>query len=111
MELMERLSGDQVVLSVTGRVDAATSPDLEEVVNRYIGRGCSRLIFDFSGLEYISSAGLRVLISARKQLVPSGGTIVLVGLRPFVREVFDMTGFSKIFTIYQTLDEIPQTSH
>jgi anti-anti-sigma factor len=107
MELNGTVSNDRVVLTITGRIDATTCPGLEEVVNRYIREGYTRLILDFSGLEYISSAGLRVLLSTRKQLVPLDGTVILIGLRPFVREVFDMTGFSKIFPIYQTLDEIP----
>jgi anti-anti-sigma factor len=105
MELNGSTNGDRAVITVTGRVDAATCPGFEEAVYRFLSQGCTGLVFDFSGLDYISSAGLRVLLSARKQLIPLNGTIVLVGLRPFVREVFDMTGFSKIFPIYQTLEE------
>jgi anti-sigma B factor antagonist len=105
MDLSGSVTGNRAVITVTGRVDAATCPGLEDAVHRYISQGCTGLVFDFSGLDYISSAGLRVLLSARKQLVPLNGTVVLVGLRPFVREVFDMTGFSKIFPIYQTLEE------
>jgi anti-sigma B factor antagonist len=105
MELKDSTSGNRAVITVTGRIDAVASPVLEEAVHRSIDRGSSDLIFDFSGVDYISSAGLRVLLSARKQLLPMNGTVTLVGLRPFVREIFDMTGFSKIFPIYGTLEE------
>jgi anti-anti-sigma factor len=105
MELKDEIRGNRAIITVTGRIDAVASPVLEEAVHRSITRGGSDLVFDFSGLDYISSAGLRVLLSARKQLLPANGTVVLVGLRPFVREVFDMTGFSKIFPIYGTLEE------
>ncbi len=105
MDLKETFAGNRAVVTVTGRIDALSAPRLEEAVRRCVDREVSQLVFDFTGLEYISSAGLRVLLSARKQLLPKGGTVALAGLQPLVREVFDMTGFSKLFPIYTTLEE------
>lgn len=105
MDLKETVDGSRFVVTVTGRIDALTAPRLEESVRGCVERGVTLLVFDFTGLEYISSAGLRVLLSARKQLLPQGGTVVLIGLRPLVREVFDMTGFSKLFPVYATIEE------
>ncbi|MNL88983.1 putative anti-sigma factor antagonist BtrV [compost metagenome] len=64
-----------------------------------------RLVFDLSSLDYISSAGLRVILLAGKRLRASKGKLVLVGLQTMVREVFDMSGFLSLFAITATLDE------
>jgi anti-sigma B factor antagonist len=93
------------IISFLGRIDANSAPDMEDALNNCVNTGSEKLVVDFSSVEYVSSAGLRVLLSVRKRLVPLKGELVLAGLRPFVREVFDMTGFSKIFPLYQTTDE------
>jgi anti-anti-sigma factor len=61
----------------------------------------------FQASPYISSAGLRVLLSARKKVQPLNGTVVLCGLQPFVREVFEMTGFTRIFPVVSNPEEMP----
>jgi anti-anti-sigma factor len=105
MELREESREDIAIIYVSGRLDATSAPELEGALNKTVNDGSRKLVVDFSGLEYLSSAGLRVLLSARKRLVPLGGELVLAGVRPFVREVFDMTGFSKIFSLYNTTDD------
>ena len=96
---------DIAIISVFGRIDANSAPDLEDALNKCVNAGSGKLVLDLSGVEYVSSAGLRVLLSVRKRLVPLKGELVLAGLRPFVREVFDMTGFSKVFSLYKTTDD------
>jgi anti-anti-sigma factor len=105
MEFRVLTREDIAIIPVSGRIDANSAPDLEHALNNCVNAGSEKLVVDFSGVEYVSSAGLRVLLSVRKRLVPLKGELVLAGLRPFVREVFDMTGFSKIFPLYTTTDE------
>lgn len=90
---------ERTIVTVTGRLDAATAPLLDTTLCGIIDQGNTALLFDFSGLSYISSAGLRVLLSTRKKVQAHNGTVVLCGLQPFVREVFEMTGFTRIFPV------------
>jgi anti-sigma B factor antagonist len=93
--------GEVTVLSISGRLDATHSPDAEKALVSLMDAGRRRFVLDARGLEYISSAGLRVLIAARKRLSPDGGDIRLAGLRPQVRTVFQIAGFDRIFAIYE----------
>jgi len=104
MEVTCTPRGDRTIITVTGRLDAATAPGLDDTLNGIIAQGTTALVFDFSGLSYISSAGLRVLLSARKKVQPRNGTVMLCGLQPFVREVFEMTGFTRIFPVVSDVD-------
>lgn len=85
-------------LEMKGRLDTTTAPQLEEVF-------CNRpadirhLIMDCSNLEYMSSAGLRVLLIAHRTMIGEGGTMVVCGANTEIKEVFAITGFSKILTI------------
>lgn len=105
MELHSTTRGDITIVQVSGRIDAISSPKLEVALNNTISGGPVHLVLDFSEVEYISSAGLRVLLSIRKRLVPINRELHLAGLKPLVRGVFDMTGFSKIFPLYPTVDD------
>jgi anti-anti-sigma factor len=87
------------VLSPAGRIDAATAPVLEGEISRAIEEGHRKIVVDLSNVDYMSSAGLRVLLAAMKRLKKLDGNLVLCSMKPMVREVFDLTGFSRIFTI------------
>ena len=80
----------EMVIALKGRLDTLTAPQLEEELNSAT-EGASCLVFDFTELEYISSAGLRVLLSAQKTMVKN--------VSDEIREIFDVTGFSDILTI------------
>ena len=84
-------------IKLEGRLETTTAPELEAVIKNELG-GINDLTFDFSALDYISSAGLRVLLTAQK-LMNSQGTMKITGTNEIVREVFDITGFSDILTI------------
>lgn len=84
-----------MTVTVSGRLDTLTSPKLEEELKL---SGVEKLIFDFEKLDYISSAGLRVMLGAQKTMMAQG-EMELLHVSPVVREVFDMTGFSSFFTI------------
>ena len=89
--------GKEYTFLLEGRLDTLTSPSLEEKINEVAG-DADRLILDLGALIYISSAGLRVLLGATQQMEDKGGMIVR-GPSRAVREVFDLTGFSRLFTI------------
>jgi anti-sigma B factor antagonist len=90
-------NGGEYTFTVEGRLDTNTSPELEARINEVIGNA-NKLIMDLGNLEYISSAGLRVLLGAVQQMEGKGEMIVR-NLSQAVREVFDLTGFSRLFTI------------
>ena len=88
---------DELVLEITGRLDTITAPALDKTINENLGESKS-LILDFNNLEYISSAGLRVLLSTQKKLQQKG-TMKLKNVREEVMEVFEITGFVDILTV------------
>ena len=88
---------EEIVLEITGRLDTTTAPALDKTINENIN-GIKTLILDFKGLEYISSAGLRVLLSAQKKMQQIG-SMTVKNVCEEVMEVFEMTGFADILTI------------
>ena len=97
--------GAAKVALVPARVDANSAKDVEAELNEIVQGGAKKLVCNFSGNDYISSAGLRVFLSLLKQMQKNGGKVVLCQMKPYVREVFDMAGFSQLFQIYSTEDE------
>ena len=104
MDITEDKRNDIVVVSVQGRVDASNAGVLEQKLLGLIAGGEKRLVLDAERLDYISSAGLRLLLVARKRL-PTGGSLALCALQPQIREIFDIAGLSSIFLIHDTQDE------
>ena len=86
-----------ITIEVVGRLDTITAPVLEQTINDNMAN-MQNLVFDFKGLEYISSAGLRVLLSAQKKMQKIG-TMKLVNVCEDVMEIFEMTGFADILVI------------
>jgi anti-anti-sigma factor len=99
MEISTRTTNDIHIVAVTGSLDSATSPEAQKALGAVLA-GARKVVLDFSGLDYISSAGLRVLLGAAKQLRASGGTLRMFGLNQSVREVFDISGFSAILPVF-----------
>ena len=93
MQINKNQEGNKLTLAPIGRVDTITSPELEAAV---VLDGLEELVFDLAQVDYISSAGLRVLLSAQKKM--AGKSMVIANSKPAVKEVFDITGFSDIFT-------------
>jgi len=98
MEIIQNKDGSNLEVAVTGCLDTTTSPDLMAVFETQL-EGVTALTVDFKALDYVSSAGFRVLLVAHKKMAAAGGTMTIRDVNPAVREVFDMTGFSDIFTI------------
>lgn len=97
MEINKNLNGDALELKVIGRLDTTTAPALEAEIKSSL-EGLKSLVFDLEGLEYISSAGLRVLLSAQKSMNKQGA-MKLVNVNEVVMEVFEITGFVDVLTI------------
>jgi anti-anti-sigma factor len=97
------------VLMVSGRLDASTVSILEHSMLRSLLTGAKVIIIDMGEVTYISSSGLRVLLSTRRQVRERGGDVVLCTLSPNVRDVFDMVGFTVLFRVCGSLDEAKQT--
>ncbi|MCD7981469.1 MAG: STAS domain-containing protein [Clostridiales bacterium] len=97
MEISKNGSGSNLTLCLSGRLDTATAPQLEEELKNTL-TGVSQLILDFTDLAYISSAGLRVLLFAQKTMNKQGSMLIR-NANETIMEVFDITGFSEILTI------------
>lgn len=97
LNIEKKSEGNNLDIVLTGRLDTTTAPDLEKEVKENL-EGVEKLTFDFASLEYISSAGLRVLLSAQK-IMNKQGTMVVKNTSDEVKEIFDVTGFSDILTI------------
>lgn len=102
MELKEKKISDVVVVSVKGRMDALTAPDFEDNLCCIINKGENKIVVDLGELEYISSAGLRAILSTAKRIKAAEGKIAFANLSGMVSEVFDISGFTSMFNIYGT---------
>ncbi|MCZ3366366.1 MULTISPECIES: STAS domain-containing protein [Methanobacterium] len=105
MKITEDIDDNICKLSLEGKLDAYHSTELEKCINKVIGDGCINLLLNFQRVDYISSSGLRVVLSSLKQLKKSGGKIILSNLHPYVMEVFEISGFKQIFEIYESEEE------
>ena len=97
MTITTSREGEKMQIVLEGRLDTTTAPQLEVELKRSIS-GITELIFDFAGLEYISSAGLRVLLAAQK-VMNKQGSLTIRNVNSVVMEVFEITGFVDIMTI------------
>ena len=105
MNITESKTANIVTLSLSGRLDTTTAKAFEDRILAHIDSGERRIAIDLTGLEYISSAGLRVFLLAAKRLDSAQGRIALCALTEPVREVFDVAGFISIFAIYDSHQE------
>ena len=108
MEILQTRQGTTLVFSLSGRLDARTSETFEQQLLAAIAAGERSVLMNFSKLNYISSAGLRVLLLAAKKLQVSSGKIALCSLEPALKTVFDIAGFSTIFPIFVSQEEAIQ---
>lgn len=99
---MFETEGDILVVAPAGQINGENAAALEADLLQHIAQGHRRIVFDFGQVEYISSAGLRVLLVAAKRLQQEGGRLALGGLKPQVREVFDISGFLNILNVVES---------
>ncbi len=105
MEIIENKEGIITILSLNGKLDAYYSNELESRIHKVIQGECINILVDFIGVDYISSSGLRVMLSSLKKLKESDGQIKLSNLNPYVMQVFEISGYNQIFEIYDTKEE------
>ncbi len=98
-----------LIVSVTGKMDVKNSPELEQVISAQIKGLDKTLILDFKELNYISSAGLRVVLLAAKQIKVNKNELLISGLQGTVKDVFELSGFYSIFKISETIDDALST--
>ncbi len=97
MKINKTKDGNKLTIALTGRLDTITAPELENELTGSL-EGVTDLIFDFTDLEYISSAGLRILLLAHKTMLTKG-TMKVIHINEIISEIFEVTGFADVLTI------------
>ena len=105
MNITHEIRGDILIIRPSGRIDSTTALELERAIGELLEAGSRRLILSLGDVGYVSSAGLRAVLITGKKMRAAQGKLVLVGMREMVHEVFEMSGFLKIFTVVETLEE------
>lgn len=106
IEMTHEQRSGALILRPKKRIDSSTAKSFEEKANALVdSAGASNVIIDFSELDYISSAGLRVVLTTAKRVKAAGGALTLCGVRANVREVFDVSGFASIFGMHESVDD------
>ena len=108
MELTERRAGKAVVVVPVGRIDMGTAEQLKGRLIPLVADAAQKgevVVLDFAGVDYISSAGLRVLMLAAKEAKASGGKIAIAALQPLVNEIFEISRFNKVLACHAGVDE------
>jgi len=105
MNITTTANGEVKVIALNGNFDTNTSPDAEAHLNALINEGTTKIIVDLKDINYISSAGLRVLLVTTKLLKSKGGECRICNLNEMVQEVFDISGFNMIFGVFQSEDD------
>ena len=104
MDIKDRQIDDVTVLSLNGSIDAITAPEITEFIQAHIGKGNTKLVADLRGVDYTSSAGLRVLLGAIKETRAQSGDLRLAGIQPDVQKVLNLSGFTNILKIFDDTD-------
>jgi anti-anti-sigma factor len=105
MEIEHRVENQVLVFAIKGRLDAATAPVAEESIKETMAEDTNRLLFDLSELEYLSSGGLRVILGAAKEIRRREGKVALAALTQYVYEIFEVSGFTAMIPIKDTVEE------
>ena len=104
MTVTSTQAGDVLILRVSGRLDGVTSPEFETACQQQIKPEIRRVVLDLSGVNYVSSAGLRAVLQASKRVRASGGELRLCGLRGTVKDTMEISGFYGLFPVYDSAE-------
>jgi anti-anti-sigma factor len=102
LEITRENQGALVILSIAGQLDATTAPELDAALMSASDAGSRYMLLNCTRLTYVSSAGLRILLKVYKQLKPTNGMLALTALQPHIREIFELTGFTNLFSIHDS---------
>ena len=105
MEIIEEIKNNVSIFKLNGRLDSNTSQGFEKKIFQAISDGSKNMIVDFKDLDYISSAGLRVILKATKAIKREDGRIMLCSMQDYVKEVFEIAGFDSFLSIVGTMDD------
>ena len=105
MDISQSISNKTLIVTPTGRLDSNTSPDLENFFNDHADEDFSGIIVDMVELDYISSAGLRVILNISKLLKSKGDNFVICNLQDHIHEIFEISGFDLFVDITKSLQE------
>jgi anti-anti-sigma factor len=105
MEIDHRVENGVLIIAISGRLDAASAPIAEGEINKALEGEQNRLLFDLSALEYLSSGGLRVILSAAKEIRKREGKVALAALTQYVYEIFEVSGFTAMLPIKDSVEE------
>jgi anti-sigma B factor antagonist len=100
MNITTREEGGVAIVGFEGNLDTNTAPDAQEALSGILDDGADKILVDFGELDYISSAGLRVLLATAKRMTTAGGAFHICSLNETVNEVFEISGFSMIFKVF-----------
>jgi anti-sigma B factor antagonist len=104
MDIHDRQADDVTVISLKGSIDAMTAPKITEFIQGHVAKGNTKLVADLEGVDYTSSAGLRVLLGAIKDTRAQGGDMRLTGVQPDVLKVLNLSGFTNILKMFDDVD-------
>ncbi len=93
------------LVTIDGRIDTTNYTEFEQAMNQLFNDNVKAIYLDCSGLTYISSSGLRVFLTVQKKMMSIGGKFLLFAMQPTIKEIFDISGFSSIFSIFETKEE------
>lgn len=110
MNVLQDKRNGTAILALEGRLDSTTSGEFETRLLGVIESGETQLVLDFAKLDYISSAGLRVLLKAGKALKGKGGQMSFCSVKDYIREIFEMSGFTSFFRIHASLEDALKSS-
>ena len=105
MEIEHRVENEILIFAIKGRLDAATASTAEETIKNTMADDTTRLLFDLGALEYLSSGGLRVILGAAKEIRRREGKVALAALTPYVHEIFEVSGFTAMIPIKDSVEE------
>ena len=109
MQITVKEYKDAVLIAITERIDGSTAPEVEQVLESLQGRGRYKFVIDMSQLEYISSAGYRVLLSAQRNSMRfNRGEVILAGVPAQIHQSLDISGFTDYFKMYKDLSTVPE---
>lgn len=109
MGLSQRNEDGVTILAIEGRLDPEETQQLEKKVLEVVDSDDKRLLFDFSELEYINSSGLRVLVMAYQRMKQHKGHVAICNIRDYILEVFEISGYDKIFSIFMNKEDALQS--
>lgn len=108
MKVSNKSNDEGILLAVEGRVDTTNYNEFENAVNEVLSDDVKEIYLDCSELSYISSSGLRIFLTVQKKMMARAGKFKLFSMQPAIKEIFDISGFSSIFSIYPDLETAKQ---